>query len=268
MDNNFRECPNCSRKDVKLLLTEGNFRIVKCTNCGLVYLLNIPDEKEIYEDYYSIDFLPEDYSQNSRFPHLREIFEINNQRCKKILNIKPEGNILDIGCGTGLFLKTASSFGYGTYGIDISQKAVSFAVKEFGLSAENKSIDNLVEENKTFDIITMWHVLEHLHNPVNELKKIKQLLAYGGILLIEVPNFNSIKFRLSKNKWKGGNHPLYHRTFFTPHSIRNTLQLSGFNSVRIQNLPYNLSNKGILYNLMKNLFNRLSLDAFLFVAAS
>jgi len=264
----MRICPNCHSKEHKVRLKEEDFIIVMCSNCSLIFLLNVPDEKEIYEDYYKIEFTGQDYAADSKYAFLAEIFEINKQRIQKLKQLPAPGKkILDIGCGSGLFLKKAKDAGYKTFGIDISATALRFATEEFGLNANNKSPENLIKEERKFDIITLWHVLEHFLNPVDELIKIQKLLAPDGFLFIEVPNFNSAEFRLSGHKWKGGNHPKYHRTFFTNKTLEDTLKRGGLsNSQRIQ-LSYKLPDRNVLINSAKKFFNVMAMDAFLDYAA-
>lgn len=276
----MRACPNCGNKEYKTKIREKEFVIGECELCGLTYLLNPPDEKEIYEDYYTIEFRGEDYRKDSPYEHLTEIFEINRQRVAFIQSLAGKHfktksqtvntgfTLLDIGCGTGLFLKSCTDAGFSVSGIDVSMNALNFARENYNLEVSSKTLDDLLKEGKKYDLITMWHVLEHIMNPVEELRKVKGILKEGGLLIVEVPNLNSVKFRLSGKKWKGGNHPLYHRSFFTATTLEETLAMSGFSSITRRNLPYILGNKGFFYNLSKKLFNKLSADAFLDVTAS
>jgi len=263
----MRNCPNCNSSEYKIYLTEGEFKIVKCSNCSLVYLLNIPDESEIYEDYYQIEFTKDDYTKYSKFPHLAEIYAINDQRLYYLKALKIKGSLLDIGCGTGLFMHTARNYGYDVSGVDVSKTALAFAKESFGLDVSTDSFDELISSGKKFDIITLWHVLEHFANPVEELKKIKQLLNPEGVLIMEVPNLNSIKFKLSKTKWKGGNHPLYHRSFFTDKTLKETLRLAGFDNTKRLKISYELPGKSVMFNTSKDVFNLFAMDAFLDFAA-
>jgi len=262
----LRPCPNCKSRENTLRIKEEEFLVVRCKSCGLTFLLNPPDESIIYEDYYQIEFKGDDYSEDSSFAHLREIYEINEQRTgliKKIVNGSENFKLLDIGCGSGLFLKSCKDAGLQGEGIDVSNNALNFARDEFGLNVYNKTTEDLINEGKKYDMITMWHVLEHITEPVVELSRMKELLSPNGYLLIEVPNLNSIKFRMSGKKWKGGNHPLYHRSFFTSRSLSETLNKSGFTNVKRINFSYPLSNKNFFYNLSKIIFNVFSADAFL-----
>ncbi|MFA5010764.1 MAG: class I SAM-dependent methyltransferase [Ignavibacteria bacterium] len=262
----MRPCPYCKSGENTLRIKEKEFLIVRCTACGLTYLLNPPEESEIYEDYYQIEFKGNDYREDSSFEHLREIFEINEQRTgliKKFASLTDDFKLLDIGCGSGLFLKSCKDAGIQGEGIDVSNNALDFARNEFGLDVYNRTTEDLINEGKKYDLITMWHVLEHILNPIEELRKIKELLSLNGYLMVEVPNLNSIKFKLSGNKWKGGNHPLYHRSFFTSKTLGETLIKSGFTDVRRIKFSYPLSNKSFVYNLLKIIFNVFSADAFL-----
>ncbi len=262
----MRPCPNCYSRENTLRIREEDFLIVRCKSCGLTFLLNPPDESAIYEDYYRIEFKGADYREDSPLGHLREIFEINEQRTAFIKRFE-EGfddfRLLDVGCGSGLFLKSCKDAGLRGEGIDVSSNALKFARDEFGLEVFKKTTDELIGEGKRYDMITMWHVLEHIMEPTVELGKIKELLSPNGYLMVEVPNFNSVKFRLSGKRWKGGNHPLYHRSFFTSGTLRETLRKGGFRDIKRIKFSYPLSSRSFFYNLSKVMFNVFGADAFL-----
>jgi 2-polyprenyl-3-methyl-5-hydroxy-6-metoxy-1,4-benzoquinol methylase len=262
----MRPCPLCGNSENKLKIKEADFLVSECASCGFIYLVNPPDESEIYEDYYKIEFSAEDYSGNSKYDFLNRIFEINTQRVSLLKNILinfDDIKLLDIGCGSGLFLKSCKDAGINGTGIDVSNNALTFAHESFGLDVSDKTVDALITEGRKFDVITLWHVLEHFLNPAEELVKIRSLLNDNGMLITEVPNFNSIKFRLSGYKWKGGNHPLYHRSFFTAKSLSAILKKAGFSESVKLNFTYRLNDKSFLYNLSKKLFVLISSDAFL-----
>ncbi|MDE3056654.1 MAG: class I SAM-dependent methyltransferase [Bacteroidota bacterium] len=263
-----RKCPNCRGASLRLRFTEQELRIVRCNTCALTFLENPPENESLYEDYYTtVPRSGKEYSALSPHPFLSEIHAINDQRLQILKKISGSGTLLDVGCGLGFFLKSATEQNYHGYGIDISAAALLFAQKEFGLACGRKSIDEILAERRTFDIITLWHVLEHFLNPAAELKKIRSLLNDDGVCIIEVPNLHSIEFMLSRKKWKGGNHPLYHRTFFTAPTLEDTLLQSGFAAAERLQLSYRIPTKPVSHFLAKKLFNIAAMDAFLDYAA-
>jgi len=171
--------------------------------------------------------------------------------------------VLDIGCGRGYFLKTASNHGFDVHGIDISETAVQYVTEKFLLRATCETLDDLLKSNRRYDIITLWHVLEHFLDPYTYLNKTNRLLNEFGICVVEVPNLRSLKFMLSKQKWQGGNHPLYHRTFFTSRTLRDALMKTGFSQVKRSLLSYSIPDRSHAYDILKCGLNVFALDAFL-----
>lgn len=263
-----RTCPYCGSTDAFVKFLEPPFRVLKCRGCSLAYLGNPPDESEIYEQYYdrSITYA-EHYHANSGDPSLAELFAINAQRISYIKRFKTSGTLLDVGCGRGGFLKSALDHGFAVEGIDISERAIERVNNEFQLNASVGTLERVVSSGKRFEIITLWHVLEHFANPFTSLEQIRLLLRDGGICALEVPNLHSLKFLTANNKWEGGNHPRYHRTFFTETTLRRALLKAGFSRVMRVKRSYHVPGRNRIYEGIKGGLNWVALDAFLtFVA--
>jgi SAM-dependent methyltransferase len=260
----IRTCPNCGSTRFKVKYFEPPYKVVKCLACSLVYLGNPPEQESIYEDYYE-GAAPraEDYRIDSDVGHLAGLCAINEQRIAMVKRAKPAGKLLDVGCGRGYFLKTAQQHGFQVFGVDASERAVEYAKNAFGLNATVQKLDDLRDASTTFDLVTLWHVLEHFIDPFQALSRIRTLLAEGGICFMEVPNLRSIKFVFSKNKWEGGNHPLYHRTFFTGPTLRQAILKSGFSTVRRLKGSYRVPGKNAARWLLKRGLNAVAMDAFL-----
>jgi 2-polyprenyl-3-methyl-5-hydroxy-6-metoxy-1,4-benzoquinol methylase len=267
--DHYRPCPECGSSDAVIKFVEPPFDILKCRNCSLVYLANPPEEGQRYEDYYAGP-APDarDYDANSTNPTLAVLYAINQQRIACIKAVQPAGRLLDIGCGRGFFLNTASTHGYQVEGIDISMAAIAYAHDSFRLTAEVVTIDDLAIRQERFDVITIWHVLEHFVDPFKTLQKVVSLLRDGGICVVEVPNLNSLKFLTAKRKWEGGNHPLYHRTFFTARTLRRALLNAGFRDVHRLKLSYRVPGRSTMYETLKKALNLVGMDAFLAFAAT
>ncbi|MCX6137560.1 MAG: class I SAM-dependent methyltransferase [Ignavibacteriales bacterium] len=219
----------------------------------MTYLQNPPAEQTLYESYY--ETVPQQMPA--------ELSSIIAQRLAVMKVRSPAGRVLDVGCGPGFFLAEARAAGYDVHGIDVSALAVRFAAESLHLPAEVASLEDVAARDASFDIITLWHVLEHFLNPVAELQKIRKLMAPGAYLYLEVPNLHSIKFRLSGRKWVGGNHPLYHRTFFTKTTLEKTIALAGFQQSERLLLSYRVPGHSGLYSSVKKISNLVAMDAFL-----
>jgi SAM-dependent methyltransferase len=260
----LRSCPACNSTNSKTVYQVESFRIVRCKSCSLVYLLNPPDDESLYDQYYATEYQnPEDYRNNSTNEYLNELWNINSQRIKIIKRLQPQGTLLDIGCGHGYFLKSISNSGYFAQGIDISKRAVEYANNSLKISAKVSTIQELMESKQQFNIITLWHVLEHFTDPYCILRTIRNMLLEDGICILEVPNLHSLKFVLAKNKWSGGNHPLYHRIFFTAATLQRAIKETGFSRISRIHLSYNLPGRNILYEYVKRGLNLFAYDAFL-----
>ncbi len=263
-----RPCPACRSAAARLRFAVGPFRVVQCLGCSLVYLQNPPPETTLYEEYHGTEEPdPRDYRADTPRPELRELYAINNRRVQVLKQLVPGGKLLDVGCGRGYFLKLAGEGGYDAEGIDVSETAAHYAREKMGVNARRLDAHELARSGARYDAITAWHVLEHFQDPGEILSTLRGLLAEGGLCFLEVPNLRSLKFMLARDKWQGGNHPRYHRTFFTGSTLGAMLRQSGFSSVARIRLSYRIPGRSRAYEQMKALLNLLSLDAFLDFAA-
>lgn len=160
-----------------------------------------------------VEKLPEYYKSENYISHTnakRNLFEktyhvIRNMALKRKLKLinsfsSEEKNLLDIGCGTGAFLKTAKDDGWEVFGIEPNEKARDIANKSCEGSVFN--IEKLeVFKAQSFDVITLWHVLEHLPNLHAQVLILKTLLKPNGTLVIAVPNYKSYDAKYYKNFW-------------------------------------------------------------------
>ncbi len=260
----LRSCPNCGSYESTVSFREGPFRVVRCEQCGLTFLGNPPPEDELYEDYYDGSELDAaDYRAESSDPAQCELFAINRQRVERIALAKPSGTLLDIGCGRGQFVWSAQQAGFESSGIDVSQRAVDYARDRLGVDAQVRDLEDVSRSGDTFDVITMWHVLEHFADPFATLCTVRDMLKPEGICVVEVPNLHSLKFVLSRTKWKGGNHPLYHRTFFTSATLRRAFRDAGFDDVQRERWSYQVPGRSRTFEQVKRGLDLLGLDAFL-----
>jgi SAM-dependent methyltransferase len=199
-------------------------------------------------------------------PFLSGLADMNRARAALVRRLGPPGPVLDAGCGLGFFVRSAADAGLDAIGTDLSEGAVRYARERLGVRAEAAPFESFAAAGRRFGAVTLWHVLEHFEDPLSRLKDILALLAPGGFVVAEVPNFHSVKFVLSGRRWEGGNHPLFHRTFFTARTLCDLLRRAGFVDVRRVALNYPFSGRGMPLGLAKRGLNAVALDAFLCAA--
>ena len=129
-------------------------------------------------------------------------------------------NILDYGCGTGEFLKVCENFGYTTNGIEPNKDALELAKKKIKGNLYNNKKLKEIEDNK-YDIITLWHILEHIPNLKEVIINLKRILKNDGTLIIAVPNYNSFDAKYYKEFWAGYDVPrhLWHFSKYSIHKL-------------------------------------------------
>ena len=170
-----------------------------------------PDEEDLYKYYASEAYISHTDSKDSFIDKLYQT--VKNYTIKqKVKLVEPfrmlDKTILDIGCGTGDFLVACKVHGWAVHGIEPNGKAKQLAVDKLDLKTNSKDkriiykdIQELVESNQRYDVITMWHVLEHVSNLKEYVKRLKGLLNTNGTLIIAVPNFNSFDAEHYKDNW-------------------------------------------------------------------
>ena len=175
------------------------------------------------------------------------------------------GKALDLGCASGAYLLLLKNIGWKVSGVDIANNAAK-EVKEASIPVLVGDLKSLQLETNCFHVITMWHVLEHLHDPFETLQEIYRLLKHSGTLFIEIPNSASIVAKVFRSNWFALDLPR-HLCHFSPLSLAKLLQMAGFKIVNTrylsvnyvgQSLLYWLEDRGISFDIEKLGKNRLS----------
>jgi SAM-dependent methyltransferase len=231
----IKNCPICANPDFSIFLcgkdnflSGEEFTILKCDNCDFRFTNPRPDETEMNRYYDSPDYIAHNARRRTLlmtiYKSVRK-FSIRNKY--SIINKFSTGKVLmDIGCGTGEFLNYCRKMNFVTIGIEPNEKARNFAIYDLGLTIFNeRQLDEFFPA--TFDVITMWHVLEHVHKLNERLQLIHELITPDGTLIIAVPDSDSWDARKYKEFWAAYDLPrhLYH---FTPDSLKHLLRKNGF----------------------------------------
>lgn len=189
------------------------FTIVECLNCNFRYTNPVPEENEIGKYYKSVDYVSHSSSKKgiiNRLYHVVRWYSLRS-KVKLVKGLVKGRDLLDIGSGTGHFLKVAKESGWNVVGLEPDSDARNLAQVQNGV--ELQPIENLhAMSGQKFDVITLWHVLEHVYHLKRDLEKITTLLKPDGAIVIAVPNCASFDADYYKEFWAAYDLPihLYH----------------------------------------------------------
>lgn len=263
-------CQCCgSLKFSPVCIREDSTWVVHCDECGLEFVNPLPSLETMQENYQK-EMTGSDTKSGLHSNYILERKErigsfskLYNSRLSLIESLHPEkGNLLDIGCGAGFFLNCAQERGWNCHGIEILPEYVKYAQENFSLgNIRLESLDeSLAFDANTFDVITLWDLIEHLRNPMKSLKRIHHVMKPAGLLIIWTPNVKNAVFL--QEKWTGYK-ILQHFYFFSNDSLNKMLKKTGFKIIYSKT---NKAKKGLLgskgfrsYNKSKkpkNIFGR------------
>lgn len=226
-------CPSCKHSHFEnhsickdYSVSGESFALVKCQNCMLIFTNPRPAPDQLAKFYESDTYISHTDKANSLVNLLYKIVRSYTLRRKRTLIEKhiKEGMILDYGCGTGDFLKECKAAGWSTVGIEPNENARTISKKKT-LQTIHPSIDKMKEQE--FDVITAWHVVEHIAELRSTLKKLKKRLSTAGHMIIAVPNAHSHDCHEYKDYWAAYDVPrhLYHFTQESLSALAKSLDL-------------------------------------------
>lgn len=250
------KCPLCQNTKLDYLFQSRDyislepFGVYGCACCDLA----ITDTKltnNNISNYYSKGY----YGQRKFL--VEDI--INNTRIRTLLKFKdllPPFSLLDVGCGNGTFLMSMRDHGWRSFGTEIApSEHLRENVKEFIYKGDFK--DGNFKEN-SFDIVTMWHSLEHVKDPLGYFMEARRVLKPNGILLVEIPNFRSWQSKIFKKNWFHLDVPR-HLLHFSPKSIEILFNKAGFTNIVVKNSSLIYSFFGCLQSILNSVSNRKNL---------
>ncbi len=244
------DCPLCGsgrfrllfrRQDHRLQVTDERFDIVRCRSCALVYVNPRPDDEAI-KHYYTDEFYDAKASPEEALASIKPRLDGMYGHVADL----PPGRVLDIGCFKGEFLETMRRHGWEVRGVELHARPPNL----FGLDIHYGPIELAPFEPASFNLITIWAVLEHVLNPRAILDACRRLLKPGGRLVVLVPNFNSLPGRYMQH-----DDIPRHITMFTKATLYRILGECGFEPVRYHcgQEVYSGTVRGLLNYLFKQL---------------
>ena len=214
------------------------FAVVRCRDCGLCFTNPRPSPCSI-EQFYPLVYGPQ-RAPGPTLPSGRRLRPLARwcppRAERRLLTASRAGRLLDFGCGGGVFLERMYRQGWEVTGLDVSAAAIHSVRTELGLPALVGTLPHPRLARESFDVITMWHSLEHVHHPREVLASAYDLLAPGGTLLAAVPNIESLPFRWFGASWYGLDLPR-HLSHFGPRTLHEMVANAGFAVGTVRLLP-------------------------------
>lgn len=255
-------CPNCAspartviirdQTDILLSIAEQKCSFWRCESCGIVYLSPRPKRDSIHlfypADRYNpapVSYQEEELTSGPLWIIRRAIWRLGRSIITLPYRIRfgvqdaafpPVGQkkLLDVGCGNGQYLVAMKELGWQVYGCDTSQAKIDYLQQVRKLqNTYFGAVNDLHFPDSYFDVITLWHVIEHLFDPFVELDTLFRLLRPGGLLLIGTPNFRSLEANIFGRWWTGYDVPR-HLILFCAETLTQVLTQKGFRVTRIR----------------------------------
>lgn len=193
-------CKLCKSKNIEKYKRVDKYILIRCRNCHFICLDNT---KLLKDEVEKLNLFKYESNESKSF-----YFSKRNELTKRavkyadILKIyKIQGRLLDVGCSYGIYSKIFKIYGYNITGIEISKDAVKYSSEKLKLNVVNGDFESYNFHNKSYDIITMFDVIEHFEDPYKVIKKIRFLLNKNGIVIIQTPNIDSLIYKLTNTSW-------------------------------------------------------------------
>lgn len=231
------KCPVCGQTDFNKVMTctdhyatGESFDLYRCKKCGFLFTQNAPVEAEIGRYYESPDYISHSDTRkglmNSVYHRVRKHMLSKKAGLVKACSNLKTGSILDIGTGTGYFACKMKENGWEVSAVEKSPKAREFAKEHFSIDV--KSPEELFSfEDSSFDVVTLWHVMEHLEKLEKTWETINRILKENGVLIVAVPNCQSYDAMKYREMWAAYDVPR-HLWHFTSSTIKSLAEKNGF----------------------------------------
>jgi 2-polyprenyl-3-methyl-5-hydroxy-6-metoxy-1,4-benzoquinol methylase len=257
----YTTCPICNslaiayvHDSVDFTVSKKKFSIWECHNCFVRFTQNVPSQQEIGPYYKAEAYVSHTNTQKgliNKIYHKVRNYTLKSKR--KLIQHETnlsKGNILDIGCGTGAFLNEMKSASWNITGLEPDKKASKMASKLYGINTQNPEVLFQLPKN-SYDAITMWHVLEHVHQLHEYIKALHDLIKDNGSIFIAVPNYTSYDASHYEELWAAYDVPR-HLFHFSPQSMEVLLNKYGLKLKSIQPMWFDSFYVSMLSQHIKN----------------
>lgn len=238
-------CPMCDGERFRIAVSEPPYTVRRCETCGMGWTSPRLDERALADIYRSDSYWSSASPKTQGYSDYRAeeplYLDTFRKRLQRVLREGPHGGrALDVGSAAGFCMAAAGELGFEVHGVELSATMTAHARERLGLqSVHLGSLDTAPFPEQHFDLITMWDVIEHLVDPRALLRRARELLAPGGLLVVETQDIDSAFARATGAAWHHFKHA-EHILHFTPPTARRLLGECGF---RVQELTHRYGGK-------------------------
>lgn len=211
--------------------------LVRCASCGLVRVREMPTHDTMQKTY------GKDYYRNANShvvgyenyeADMPNILKTAQRRLRLIERYRSvPGRLLDVGCALGFFMEAARQRGWDATGIDVSSYAVTTAKKRLGSNVHCGQIQEMNFAEASFDVITMWDVIEHMTDPLQQLQECHRVLKDDGLLILCTPDIGSRVAKATGERWMGFKLADEHLYYFSSDTAQKMLDKAGFDTLQV-----------------------------------
>lgn len=216
------QCYLCNTRQLFFFRKNG-YDLYRCPSCGLIRTDLQKHYASFLKSFYKHGYFHGQESCSAYVDYGKDKpFVIKNMQTILSRIPKTRGKLLDVGCAYGYFLELALSYGFDAYGFDASRYAVTQAAPHIKKRIRVGTLTTVSYPKESFDVITLFDVIEHLQDPVADLRKLRSYLKSGGVIVIATGDTNSLLSNILRKRWTFYNPP-QHLFFFTTHTIEEVL---------------------------------------------
>lgn len=241
------QCPLCASSGRRVLmadlrdhleLTDATFNLVECTGCRCCFISPRPKLEHLARfyppAYWYMEASRPPVNLLERIKALEAVYRrgLMQEEIRRLLRYVGAGKrLLDVGCGGGDIVKMAREAGFEAAGVEFSADAVAYG-RARGLDVAQGTLEGAAFPDASFDGVSLFHVLEHLPDPVGTLREVRRILKPGGVLLVQVPNFGSLQAAIFRRQWFPLDVPRHFHQF-TPESLQQAFKQAGFEPIAL-----------------------------------
>ena len=251
----FNSCILCHASGFRIIHQKDQWKYLLCLNCGLVSLYPRPACQALVESYD--DYLPVRPKEITKW---KTMMKPVVDRAADLVGSRTgtgTGRLLDVGCGYGFFLEEMKSRGWEVEGVEVSRTGIQYAQDNWKIRIHPGPLENLALAEGSYDVVTLFYVIEHVHDPLGLLREVRRILKPDGLVLLRWPHSTPIVRMLGPlSRRLDLYHTPYHLYDFSPKTIERLLILSGFGKIETRIAGYTRP-ANALYRWTSNIFGRI-----------